>query len=126
MRVQLRATVAADLPHCIDEPVPYRIQCVTATVDDGAGGERIIGLGGLGYKPDGTVICFAQFLPEAHRYPMAIHRAGRMMMDIIRRSGLPTVIAEAQPGKPAAWLERLGFVRTHAGGVEVFVWRRSE
>ncbi len=116
MRVTLRPTQADDIPHCIGEPLPYRIRAITALVDD-----RVIGLGGIGFRPDGYVIAFAAILPEARKYPAAIHRAGRMAVDMMRRSGIPMVVAEAQPGNPAAarWLLRLGFKREHNG----FVWR---
>ena len=55
MRVTLRPTVAADLPHVIGEVLPHRIQAITALF-----GDRVIGLGGIGFRPDGTAIAFAQ------------------------------------------------------------------
>src|SRR5262245_9465721 len=121
MRVTLRPTVAADLPHCIGESLPFRIKCITGLV-----GDRVIGLGGLGFKPDGTVIAFAQLLPEARGYPAAIHRGGLMVMDMIRASRAPLVIAEAQPGLAPAerWLLRLGFEPAEISGQRAFVWRR--
>ena len=52
-------------------------------------------------------------------------------MVLIRRSGVPLVFAEAQPGNPAAerWLKRFGFKRAGAmppGVVHVYVWRREQ
>jgi hypothetical protein len=121
MRVELRPTIAADLAHLIDEPLPHRIKATTALVDG-----RVIGVGGIGYRPDGTVIAFVQMDEQARRYPAAIHRAGRMAMAMIAASRIPLVIAEAQPGNPAAerWLLRLGFEPVAIDGRKAFVWRR--
>jgi hypothetical protein len=122
MRVQFRPTVAADLAAVTTEKLPHRIQAVTAIADG-----RILGVGGIGFRPDGTVIAFAHFLPEFRKYPTAIHRAGREGMRLVRRSGAAVVVAEAQPGNPAAapWLERFGFRRESVGGRFIYVWERG-
>lgn len=122
MRVVLRPTVAADLPLCIGEPLPHRIRAITAVA-----GDRVIGIGGIGYRPDGSVIAFVQMDDEARKYPAAIHRAGVMAMAMIRDTGVPLVVAEAQPGNPAAerWLLRLGFKPTEISGHKAFVWTRE-
>ena len=106
----------------IAEALPYRIKCITGIADG-----KVLGLGGLGFKPDGTVIAFAQLLPAARKYPAAIHRAGLQVMAMIRAARLPLVVAEAQPGNPAAerWLERLGFERVEIAGHEAYVWQRE-
>jgi hypothetical protein len=122
MRVTLRPTVPADLPHVTSEPAPYRIRAITALA-----GEKVLGVGGIGYRPDGTVIAFVAMIEEARKYPVAIHRAGLMAMRMIRDTGLPVVVAEAQANNPAAepWLLRLGFRRREVAGHEVFVWERA-
>lgn len=122
MRVTLRPTISADVPHLTSDPLPARIHGITAEVDG-----QVIGLGGLSYRPNGTVIAFAWISEEARKYPLAIHRAGRMAMDLIRKSRLPMVVAEAEPGNEAAerWLERLGFVARDVSGQRVYVWERS-
>jgi hypothetical protein len=129
-RITLRPTVPADLPHVIGEPLPWRIRAITALADD-----RIIGVGGVAFPPEGPAIAFVQFAPapgdsdgpEARRYPVALHRAGLMAMDMIRASGVAQVIATADAGSPAAmrWLRRLGFVaaeRQPIAGRVLFVW----
>jgi hypothetical protein len=121
MRVALRPTVPADLAHCIGEPLPHRIRAITALA-----GDTVLGLGGVGFRPDGTVIVFAQITDEGRKYPFAIHRAGLAVMEMIRGSGLKLVVAEAQAGNPAAepWLLRLGFRPAEIGGRKAFVWER--
>lgn len=124
----LRPTLAADLPSCIAEPLPHRIRCISAVIPgEEPGTERVIGIGGIGYRPDGTVVAFAQLMPEFLQYPRAVHRAGRAGMALIRKSRVPTVIAETDPGNAAAarWLLHFGFVAREVGGHKVFVWRRS-
>lgn len=123
MRVTFRPTRAEDLPACIGEPLPFRIRAITALA-----GDQVIAIGGIGYKPDGTVVAFAQLNDPMRLYPAAIHRAGILGMALIRASGVPLVIAEAQPDNPATerWLLYHGFVPIEIGDAMAFVWRRSE
>src|SRR5258708_27832383 len=104
-KVTLRPTILADLPHVIGEPLPYRIRAITALIDD-----RIIGMGGIAFPPDGPAIAFVQLvpsgeetvcasapaaasIPDAQRYPDAFHPAGLMAIEMIRRSGIAQVLA---------------------------------
>jgi hypothetical protein len=130
-KITLRPTIAADLPHVIGEPLPYRIRAITVLADD-----RIIGLGGIAFPPHGPAVAFVQLapapqadagIPEARRYPVAFHRAGLMAMEMIRTSGVAQVIATADAGSAAAvrWLKRLGFdeaERQDIPGRILFVW----
>jgi hypothetical protein len=122
MRVTFRPSVAADIAAIIDQPLPHRIRAITAVADG-----KVLGVGGLGFRPDGTVIAFVAMIEEARRYRCAIHRAGLLAMDMIRDSGVPQVIAEAQPNNPAAepWLLRLGFRPREFAGLKAFVWERA-
>jgi len=121
MRVRLRPTVAADLAAVTDQPLPARIQGITAEIDG-----RVLGIGGFSFR-DGVIVAFVAMNDEARKYPAAIHRAGLMAMAVARRNRLPIVVAEAEPGNPAAerWLMRLGFRRTVLMGREAFVWERK-
>jgi hypothetical protein len=135
VRVTLRPTVASDLPHVIGEPLPCRIRAITALFDN-----RIIGLGGLAFPPDGIPIAFVQLAPkfdskdangyEARRYPIAFHRAGLIAMKMIQESGLEQVIATADAGNATAvrWLNRLGFKASIDQGIDgkvLFIWNRE-
>lgn len=123
MRVELRPATRADLAGAFDRPAPWRVQAIAAELHGGLRDGELLGVGGIAFRPDG-VFAFAQILPAGRKYPAAIHRAGRAAMALLRNSGAREVIAEAQPGNPAAvrWLERLGFV---ADG-DRFVWRRPD
>ena len=145
-KVTLRPTIAADLPHVIGEPLPYRIRAITALVDD-----RVIGLGGIAFPPRGPAIAFVQLvpgfsnrdspgcdhdctaksIPEARRYPIAFHRAGLMAMEMIRTSEARQVVATADVDSDAAvrWLKRLGFKPAEGQRIEgklLFVWNRED
>ncbi len=140
-KVTLRPTILADLPHVIGEPLPYRIRAITALIDD-----RVIGMGGIAFPPDGPAIAFVQLapssreetvcasepaaasIPEARRYPVAFHRAGLMAMEMIRRSHVAQVVATADARSDVAvrWLKRLGFQpaeHQQIAGKLLFVWK---
>lgn len=121
-RVRFRPAIAADVRTLTDQELPHRIKAITATLDG-----EVIGIGGLGYCPDGTVIAFAEIGEKLRQYPAAVHRAGKLGMALIRASGVALVVAEAQPGNPAAerWLRHFGFQSTEFAGRKAFVWRRS-
>jgi RimJ/RimL family protein N-acetyltransferase len=129
-KITLRPSIPADLSHVVGEPLPCRIRAITALADD-----RVIGLGGVAFPPDGPAIAFVQLAPapggsggpEARRYPVAFHRAGLRAMEMIRTSGIAQVIATADAGNAAAvrWLKRLGFTpseRQPIAGRILFVW----
>ncbi|MES2671623.1 MAG: hypothetical protein V4673_14565 [Pseudomonadota bacterium] len=121
MRVEYRPTVAEDLAVAVDQVLPHRIQATTVVIDG-----RVMGFGGIGFLPDGTVVAFVFSVPEAKNFPVAFHRAGLKTMDMIRRMGLHRVVAEATKDNPAAerWLVRLGFEPLTVLGRTVFVWTR--
>jgi hypothetical protein len=122
IRVALRPAVAADLQYIIGEPLPFRIKALTAHID-----ERVLGVGGLGYLPNGIVGAFVGMTEEGRRYPVAIHRAGLAAMKMIRESGEPRVVALADHLIPSAerWLERLGFEAVTVDGITAYVWQAS-
>lgn len=120
-RVELRPTVAADFIALQGKPPDFRCQCLTAVVDG-----RVVGIGGL-VRRSGAAWATVLMAPEAQRYPVAIHRAGLHAVAMFKRLRLPRVFALAQPGNPKAeaWLERLGFRPTLAGGHRAFVWEAA-
>ncbi len=123
VRVALRPTVASDLPHVIGEPLPFRIRAITAHI-----GDQVLGVGGLGYLPNGVVGAFVAMNAEGRRYPAAIHRAGLAAMRMIRQSGERRVVAIADEFVPGAarWLERLGFEAVTIDGLTAYVWETAK
>jgi len=128
MRVRLRPTVAADLAQVTHETLPIRIRAITAVCDGEMEDiDRVLGVGGIGYRTDGVVIGFAAINEEFRRYPLSLHRAGLAMMKVIRETGVPQVIAVADETVAPAqrWLERLGFTRVLERGIALYVWNAS-
>ncbi len=125
-RVTIRTTQPEDLAAVVGEPLPFRIRALTVL-----DGDKVLGVGGIGFPPHGSPIAFVQQAPDAHKYPVSFHRAGLAAMRLIRESGVAEVISTADPDSPRAirWLERLGFVRaplqTIPGRI-LFVWRRRD
>jgi hypothetical protein len=142
-KITLRPTILADLPNVVGGPLPYRIRAITALAD-----ERIIGMGGIAFPPDGPAIAFVQLapslaesnsrepdsaprIPEARRYPVAFHRAGLMAMKMIGASGVAKVIATADADSAVAvrWLKRLGFGQAERQPIArriLFEWINNE
>jgi RimJ/RimL family protein N-acetyltransferase len=136
MRVTLRPTRPADLAEVTHETLPIRIRAITAVIHDPAQNrERVLGIGGIGYRADGVVICFAALNDEFRHYRVAIHRAGLAMMRMIRSAGVNEVIATADTGiaPSARYLERLGFRPVGEGdnailvdGHPLYVWTAQD
>lgn len=113
--------MAADFVELQGEPPKYRCRCITAVVDG-----RVIGIGGLVHMPGGELWASVIMHPDARRFPLAIHRAGKAAIAMFGELGLNQVLAQPETGAPheRRWLQRLGFQPERHGGQEVFVWRR--
>jgi hypothetical protein len=123
MKVTLRPTRPEDLSAVIGEPLPFRIRAITVL-----DGDKVLGIGGIGFPPHGPVIAFVQQAPEARKYKVSFHRAGLMAMRMVRDSGVAEVVATADADDPVAlaWLERLGFRPVQDLETRVlFSWRRD-
>ena len=122
MKVVIRPATAADFAVLVEMPLPYRVRAFAAVR-----GDEVLGVGGLGFKPDGTVVAFVHAAPGAQRFKVAFHRAGLMAMAEARRLGLRRVVATAETQHPRAeaWLERLGFRPRIIDGITVWVWERT-
>lgn len=116
-------TIAADFDTIGAPRLDYRIRAVTAHING-----RIVGIGGLGFLADGSVMAFAHLTDEARARKFALHR--RVTRELFAaRKRHPRISALADPDVPAAerWLARLGFAPadqpTEINGQKVFVWQ---
>src|SRR5262245_1899887 len=108
-------TLAADLAATGQDRLGFRIRAVTARV-----GDKIVGIGGLSFLDDGTVLAFCHLTDAARRRKVALHKAALAALARAKASGIRRIVATADPEQPAAerWLERLGFVSALALGIE--------
>lgn len=122
-RIEVRPTVADDLPHFFEDPLPWRIRAMTGVVN----GEPV-GIGGVAFPPGGGVLAFAAFDDEARRFPVAMHRAGLRLMRELREAGVTSVrtLPEANIAAAERWLERLGFRPTdRIDDMVIWTWHSS-
>lgn len=116
---RLRPATAADFEQLLGETLPFRVRA--SAVDHNG---ELMGVGGLGFLPNGTVSAFVIRRPGSDRLKVTFHKAGLWTMKEARRLGVRKVVAFADPAveRAEAWLERLGFVETLSEGNKVYVW----
>jgi hypothetical protein len=120
MAVIFRPTVSGDLPHLTDKPLPFRIKAWTALIDG-----RVIGVGGIGFMPDGAVVALAQMTDEMRAHRFALHRAAKRFLADVKASGIQELVTLADQDITGAenWLHHLGFVPVVRNGVRIWLWR---
>lgn len=120
--MQLRYATEADFAPFVELPLPWRVRAFAA-VD----GDRVLGVGGLAFLPDGTVGAFVHADDEARKHKVAAHKAGLRAMQEAKDLGLHCVVAMAAPEIEASerWLLRLGFAPEVHNDTVVYVWRRE-
>lgn len=120
--MQLRYATEADFAGFVELPLPYRVRAFAAVE-----GERVLGVGGLAYLPDGTVGAFVHADDEARKHKVAAHKAGLRAMAEAEALGLGCVVAMAASDIEASkrWLLRLGFAPEVHNGETAYVWRKG-
>lgn len=98
--------------------VPLRARAFAGIVDG-----RVIGIGGIGFAPDGTRVAFADLTDEARKYPVALHKVALKTIELAKSLGIKQLLATTQTQQPRAeaWLLRLKFEPRIMNGVKVHV-----
>lgn len=119
-RVEIRPTIAADLPHLTSDPLPFRIKAITGLIDG-----RIVGVAGIGFMPNGTVVALAQLTDELRGHKFALHRAAKAFLSEVKASGIHELVtmADADIAGAENWLRHLGFERIERNGETIYRWR---
>lgn len=120
--MKIRPATKADFDQVISEPLPYRVRAY-AVEHDG----KLLGVGGFAFQPGETIAAFVLKAEGAEKYPVTLHRAGRLAMAEAKRQGYRRVVAMAEQCNPAAerWLARLGFKPVMVDEVQAWVWEAS-
>jgi N-acetylglutamate synthase-like GNAT family acetyltransferase len=120
MTVEFRPTTSDDLPHLTDKPLPFRIKAVTALIDD-----RVVGVGGIGFMPDGAVVALVQMTDEMRRHKFALHRMAKRFLAEVKASGIQELVTLADQDITGAenWLRHLGFKPIERNGVRIWLWQ---
>ncbi len=99
----------------------YRCRAYVAKKDG-----RKIGIGGLGFPPDGPVMMWAEITDELRALPVTLHKIGLRVVADAERLGIRQMYATTEQGFDAAerWIKRLGFTATGevVEGNKVHVW----
>lgn len=114
----IRPAIASDFDSFIDNPLPYRVRAWTGLI-----GDEVIAVGGIGYMPDGTHSGFLMATDKAREFPLALHKAGLMVLQEAKKLGIRKLVTIADPHIDAAerWLTRLGFEPTMIEQQKVWV-----
>ena len=95
--------------------IPVRVVAFAGKIDG-----RVIGVGGIAFRPDGHRAAFCDVGEEGRSYPIALHRAALMTIAAAKKAKVKRLIATTRSMHPKSphWLIRLGFrVETFDGGV---------
>lgn len=119
MSIELRPAKPGDFEAVCGRPLPFRVKAWTGEEDG-----QPIGMGGIGFQPDGTHVAFLCVKPGARRYKVTLHKAALLTLSEARKLGIKRLVALADPEIEQAepWLLRLGFKPVELAGERVFVW----
>lgn len=125
MTIEFRPSTEADIVEFFGERpwgLTYaRAHSVSAVVDG-----KVVGLGGVLFHINGSVLGFANLKEEARRYPVALHKAVKQGLAEWEKMGHKTlrITIEQSVPRAKAWAASLGFVPVDSED-GVWVWRAA-
>ncbi len=119
MKPEVRPAIASDFDQFMDKPLPYRVRAWAGVL-----GDEVIAVGGIGYMPDGTHSGFMMATDRAREFPLALHKAGLMVLREAKKLGIRKLVTVADSEVDAAerWLIRLGFESIMIEQKKVWAW----
>ena len=113
--------VALAQPEDFATTPPYRCRAYAVKKDG-----RVIGIGGLGFMPNGYVFLWAEITDELRALPITLHKVGKRAIGDAIPLGIKQVYATTDIAFEAAdrWIKRLGFSETGevVDGKKVHLW----
>jgi hypothetical protein len=96
-------------------PIPMRVMAIAARVEG-----RLLGVGGIAFRPDGYRVAFLDVGDEGRSYPVALHKAALKVIEMAKDAKVRRLIATTTGMHPKSpkWLVHLGFrVEMFDGGM---------
>lgn len=122
MSVTIEPTTSTDVAEFFPSDPPFRIRALTARLDG-----KVIGIGGITYRPDGIALAFLECSEEhCRKYPKRLHATAKRVIDEAKAAGIKRIIAKVDGSREraAAWLKRLGFEPIgETDGQQVYQWQ---
>lgn len=89
-----------------ERPIPMRVAAIAGRMDG-----KLLGVGGILFRPDGFRVAFLDVGDEGRRYPVALHKAALKVIEMAKQAKVRRLVATSfgmHPKSPR-WLIRLGF-----------------
>lgn len=101
----------------------YRVKTATAGLVKG----ELVALGGIAIRPDGVRVGFLDCKPEARRFPIALTKTARQILEECKAEGVRRIVATMDEGieRAGPWATRLGFQPIDVSGTTVWVWQHA-
>jgi hypothetical protein len=123
MKPTIRSARPGDYEAFTGSPQPWTGRSVVMEHDG-----KILGMGSIVYQRGSLPGVRMEMTDEARRFPVSIHRAGKALMGIAERAGIPALVAvrDGNEKNSARWLSALGFeYRGESEAGEIWIWQRS-
>ena len=98
-----------------ESPMPMRVLAIAGRVDG-----KLLGVGGIAFRPDGFRVAFLDVGDEGRGYPVALHKAALKVIEMAREAKVHRLVATTTSMHPKSpkWLIHLGFrVEMFDGGM---------
>lgn len=119
--VEIRPATRQDFLSFGEGKLPlYRVKKAFAGLYKG----ELLALGGVAIRPDAVRIGFLDCKPEARKFPIALTRTAKTVLDECKAEGVRRICAVMDDSidRAPAWAKRLGFHPVQANGITVWVW----
>jgi len=84
---------------------------------------QVLGIGGIAFYSSGVRMAFCDVGDEGRRHKVSLHRAALMTIAAAKKMGVRKLVVteDNMHEKSPNWLARLGFEKTSAGGMTLYV-----